>query len=179
MEPSTRGVSGGLGTSLAPFSNNDQQSRSDSGGLGTSLSHNSCCIVPFGLVKLRLTEEVMRDYRRYLNHLTKQLNCRQRIRFLTSCLKNDLIPKFLNFRVPNNGCFEATTVHNFQRRLLRKEISTARTQLDTLVEQTPQLRDKVKLAPRHLLPSLITHTRMQMKQTLRETTGRHNQSRNS
>ena len=49
-----------------------------------------------------------------------------RLRFLSQCLKNDLIPRFLSFRVPQNGCFAPTIVHNFQRRLLKSEVHRAR-----------------------------------------------------
>ena len=98
----------------------------DSRGHGTSEAHSwytamNLATVPFGLLKLRMSKQSVSDYRKYLKALEKQANCQQRILFLTSCLKNDLIPKFLNFRVPSNGCFDPTTVHNFQRRLLRKK----------------------------------------------------------
>ena len=87
---------------------------------------NLATVLPFGLLKLRMSKQSVSDYRKYLKALEKQANCQQRILFLTSCLKNELIPKFLNFRVPSNGCFDPTTVHNFQRRLLRKEIASAK-----------------------------------------------------
>ena len=35
--------------------------------------------------------------------LIKLTNCQQRINFLSSRLQNDAIPKFLSFRVPDNG----------------------------------------------------------------------------
>ena len=35
----------------------------------------------------------------------------------------DAIP---DFRIPNNGCFERTTVRNFQRKLLREQLSKAK-----------------------------------------------------
>ena len=52
-----------------------------------------------------------------------------RKRFLENCLRNDVLPSFLKFRVPENGCFERTLVHNFQLRLLRRELTETIKQL--------------------------------------------------
>lgn len=37
-----------------------------------------------------------------------------------------LIPMFLKFRIPNNSCFELTSIHNFKIRLLKKELLKAK-----------------------------------------------------
>ena len=133
QQPNTitqRGDSRGLGTSEAPQphlppSKTDSRGHGapeaskvatrdppivDSRGHGTSEAHSrytamNLATVPFGLLKLRMSKQSVSDYRKYLKALEKQANCQQRILFLTSCLKNDLIPKFLNFPVPSNGCF--------------------------------------------------------------------------
>ena len=49
-----------------------------------------------------------------------------RIGFLNNCLKTDIIPQFLRLRIPNNGRFDDKSVHEFQKKLLKKEIVKAR-----------------------------------------------------
>ena len=134
----------------------------DSRGHGTSEAQSwyNLPTVPFGLLKLRMSKQSVSDYRKYLKALEKQANCQQRISFLTSCLKNDLIPKFLNFRVPSNGCFEPTTVHNFQRRLLRKEIASAKEHQKKLTETLDGTRAKLRGLSPGIKFSLIKHLRL-------------------
>ena len=66
-------------------------------------------------------------YKSYLRYKKAVVDtCSLRIRFLEKCSKADIIPKFLKFRIPNNGCFDDKSVHDFQKRLLRKEIISAK-----------------------------------------------------
>ena len=37
-----------------------------------------------------------------------------RLKYINECLKADIVPRFLKFRVPNNGCFDDKSVHDFQ-----------------------------------------------------------------
>ena len=69
-----------------------------------------------------------KDYLNYNKVIDKNDKCNERIRFLTKCRENDIIPKFLTFRVPTNGAFDDQSVHNFQQRLLLKEIDCAKKQ---------------------------------------------------
>ena len=74
------------------------------------------------------------SYALFMAYRRKRLkieNTRFRQRFLLDCQKNDIIPRFLKFRVPENGCFEERIVHNFQKRLLRREIAEASRLLET------------------------------------------------
>ena len=65
---------------------------------------------------------------RLLGISLKRIDCwKQYLHYERSLLKREnskylVIPKFLNFRIPNNGCFEPTAVHNFQRKLLKEEL---------------------------------------------------------
>ena len=62
-------------------------------------------------------------WKQYLDYKRTRLkieSTRLRIRFLETCWYADIIPKFLNFRIPNNGCFDETAVHTIQRNLLKK-----------------------------------------------------------
>ena len=65
-------------------------------------------------------------YIEYRRALEKMIRCMCRIQYLEKCHQADIIPKFLMFRVPENGCFVPTMVHNFQRNLLKSEMIEAR-----------------------------------------------------
>ena len=147
----------------------------DSRGHGTSEAQSlyNLPTVPFGLLKLRMSKQLVSDYRKYLKALEKQANCQQRFSFMTSCLENDLIPKFLNFRVPSNGCFEPTTVHNFQRRLLRKEIAWAKEHQKELTEPLEVTRAKLRGLSAGIKLSLIKHLRLHIANLRLENKERH------
>ena len=82
------------------------------------------------------------------------------------CLQADIIPRFLKFRVPENGCFEPTVVHNFQRNLLKVELSKAKKTKETHSNIIETKRTLLKnLAPINLIPSIVFHTRQTVKQT--------------
>ena len=88
--------------------------------------------------------------------LEKSRTARLRILFLEACLNNDVIPTFLRFRIPENGCFEPTIVHNFQRRLLKTELNKARQQLSCTIKRLDAARGTVREGfPSCLLPSVL------------------------
>ena len=66
-----------------------------------------------------------KEFLQYQTALEKFENNYLRIEFLKNCKASDIIPKFLTFRIPNNGCFDNSIVHNFQKSLLNKEIVKA------------------------------------------------------
>ena len=79
-----------------------------------------------------------------------------RINFLESCLRADIVPNFLRFRVPNNGCFDDKSVHDFQKRLLRKEIFAAKQDLDTGKQKLSEKRKDLQSRVAHkLIPSIV------------------------
>ena len=89
------------------------------------------------------------------------------IKFIDNCVRADLIPCFLKFWVPNNGCFDNKSVHDFQKGLLRKELVRARQDLKSANERLYANRQAIKNAvPEKLLPSIILHTRI-ARRTLR------------
>ena len=72
----------------------------------------------------------------------------------------DLIPRFLKFRIPNNGCFDEKTVHNFQKQLLKKELCRAKQDLEKTQGHLEEKRDALRnTAPDKCIPSIILHTR--------------------
>ena len=104
-----------------------------------------------------------KGWKYFLNYkklIEKTVNCDQRIIFLQNCKKADIIPKFLKFRIPNNGCFDDNAVHTFQKSLLQKEISKAKEQLKILNNQSQDklyiLRDHT---PAKCIPSVLFHIR--------------------
>ena len=94
--------------------------------------------------------------------------------FIRRCLKNDLIPNFLKFRIPANGCFEQATVHIFQKRLLRKELSKAVTAQNEAQEPLERARNKLRdSVPQHLLISIVFNNRQFLRGETRGITLRH------
>ena len=96
-----------------------------------------------------------------------------RIKFLENCNRAEMIPSFLKFRIPNNGCFDGKSVHEFQRQLLSKEIVRAKNDLKSQNTSLDEKRDKLKrIAPTNCLPSIVLHTRNERsrnRQTQRRT----------
>ena len=122
--------------------------------------------IPFRLlaISLKRTEcwKVFLDYQR---SLMKLVNCMCRITFLEQCYQADIIPKFLKFRIPENGCFEPTVVHNFQQNLLKRELNKAKKLKEThqnVVHTTrTMLRDSISAK---LIPPVAFYTRQTVKQ---------------
>ena len=106
--------------------------------------------LPNKLLKTELQRnECFKLYLEYKTAVKKLDNCQLRISFLEKCRDSDIISKFLNFRIPTNGCFDQTSVHNFQRGLLIKETGKAKTLLSEC-----QIRvDKKRFALRKKVPN--------------------------
>ena len=131
----------------------------------------SAMILPLSWMnRLLRRSESLAIVRRYFNTVLKAQNNRMRIGFLTKCLENDLIPKFLMFRVPNNGCFESKTVHNFQRKRLKKEIGEALRERGAFDGKIKEVRLEVKRnVPETLWDSVMFHLRIRLKNNHCET----------
>ena len=87
------------------------------------------------------------------------MKCEQRVVFLGNCKKADIIPKFLKFRIPNKDCFNEESVHQFQKKLLHKEIIKAKGNLKYLEENICEFKKEViKNVPENLLESVWSHT---------------------
>ena len=97
-----------------------------------------------------------------------------RIVFLEKCLINDVIPNFLRFRIPENGCFEPTIVQKFQRRLLKAELGKARSIFEHAINRLNDARCVLKENCRVLLlPSVILFIRYHRRVTNGEISARH------
>lgn len=75
----------------------------------------SMFILPYKLLTIELKRSnCWKQYIIYERHLSKLENNKLRIKFLETCKRSDIVPKFLKFRIPSNGCFRDETVHKFQ-----------------------------------------------------------------
>ena len=102
--------------------------------------------------------ETILDYER---SLMKCENCKCCIQFIENFRSADVIPKFLKFRIPNNGCFQRTAIHNFQRKLLKQELFKAKKTLAEHKLKVKERRDILKgFLLQKLLPSVLFFTRV-------------------
>ena len=112
----------------------------------------------FLAISLKRTQ-CWKPYLDYERSLMKRENCKCRIQFIENCRSTDVIPKFLKFRIPNNGCSEPTAVHNFQRKLLKQELFKAKKALAEHELKVKERKDILKgFLPRKLLPSVLLFT---------------------
>ena len=114
------------------------------------------------------------EYLQYQKHLKKIQNSRLRIAFLQKCKHSGIIPRFLKFRIPNNGCFEEKTVHEFQIKLVRRELIQAKEDLKSLLTQLNVKRVNLqKKAPDNCLPSIVVYTRLSCERIRKQVTQTH------
>ena len=67
------------------------------------------------------------------------------IDFLNSCLKNNIIPKFFQFRVSNKDLRNSTAYRQCQIKLLKQEISNKKRNLRTLRRDLTSVRNELSL----------------------------------
>ena len=94
---------------------------------------------------------VGKQFLKYEDHLLKIVNCQLRIKFLQNCKRADIIPNFLRFWVPTNGCFDERPIHEFQWKLLHKDFTRATQDLDNL---NIELNEKRSTEERRSTPML-------------------------
>ena len=133
-------------------------------------------ILPLRLLALEFRRSsCYKEYLQYINTIIKVENNSLRIKFLDKCKRSDVIPKFLKFRIPNNGCFDEKSVHDFQRQLLTKELHKAKGDLQKLNRTLDDKRHQlITVVPEKCLPSVVIYSRMARHGTRREQSERHN-----
>ena len=121
--------------------------------------------IAFKLFNLELIRhDCWKDFLQYRKALRKAESHSLRINFLENCLKADIIPRFLTFRIPNNGCFNDKAVHEFQVRLLKREIFTGKEEKKLSLEKLTENREKLKVKlPEKCIPSVILHCRYNLR----------------
>ena len=87
----------------------------------------------------------------------KALKMEKRAKFLCKCVEFNLIPNFLRFRVPNNGVFNDVAVNNFQRRLLKNEVSRTHRMMKELSNDISVCRSLVQTKIPSILWGSIVH----------------------
>ncbi len=111
------------------------------------------------------------DYRKALINQEKNL---RRISFLQQCCDADIIPRFLTFRIPENGCFEATVVHNFQVKLLKTELNKAKKTIEKRAKTVEDRRIALRpVVPDRLVPSVVLFCRIEVSNTKEELVKKH------
>ena len=111
---------------------------------------------------------------KYFRTLTKRENTIQRINFIVSCRAADITPRFLRFRVPDNGCFEPTVVRNFQRKLLNQELKRARDLLNVHNKSIIRLCNEVRtIVLSAYIPSIVFNSRYIINTTRKTKRQRH------
>ena len=133
------------------------------------------------LLPLRLLETSLKrsdgwnEYLDYTKSLVKLEHNHLRINCIESCRSADIIPQFLKFRVPNNGCFEPTIVHNFQRKLLKEELAKAKQNLEQNINNVESKRTALKnKVPPDLIPSVAVYSRCEVRETRLKVQSTHN-----
>ena len=124
--------------------------------------------LPRRLLALELKRrDCWKDFLLYQRTLIKLANNKTRIDFLEACKHACIIPKFLKFRIPQNGCFDDNSVHEFQKRLLNVEISKAKETQNSLQEKLNIARDTLKhKTPTKCLPSVVLYTNIERRQQI-------------
>ena len=121
--------------------------------------------LPYRLLSSELSNnDCTKSFLQYRKTLEKLEKNRLRVQFITSCLKADIIPRFLKFRIPNNGAFDEKSIFEFQKGLLRKELFRAKQDLQNLNEKRRAVQQH---APVNLLPSIAVYTRLHCKEVRR------------
>ena len=138
-------------------------------------------ILPKRLLAIALKRHgVEQLYNAYQNSLLKRVNCRLRITYINKCLQADIIPRFLKFRVPENGCFDPQMVDNFQRNLLKAELSKAKQLMETHNNNIMDKRNSLKESlPDALIPSVVVFSRLAMAEAAKNVQKRHDNKLNN
>ena len=64
-----------------------------------------------------------KSFLEYVRARKKMINGIQRTDFLKTCLDNDLIPRFLAFHVPSNGCFDDARTHTTREEYAQRHLT--------------------------------------------------------
>ena len=132
--------------------------------------------LPRKLFKIELERnDSWKNFLRYQTALRKSVDQTVRLKFLDNCLKSHIVPKFLKFRIPNNDRFDDKLVHDFQIKLLRKEIFKANTEKLKTSGNLEETRNRLKTSiPRKCIPSLVLYTRHDNKTYRNTLSTKHN-----
>ena len=128
--------------------------------------------LPRHLLTLQLQRsDCWKEFLQYEKHIKKLENNRLRLKFLESCKHADIIPRFLNFRIPNNGSFDKKSIHDFQCSLLRKEMISAKENHEKITNRLAEKRSELqKKCPIKCLPSIVFQVRLKRSEIIEKNT---------
>ena len=129
--------------------------------------------LPFRLLATELLRnDCEKEFYHFLRLTTKVQASSLRVKFLSNCKQADVIPRFLRFRIPTNGCFDNESVRSFQRKLLHKELVRAREEETVKIDQLEDcINDIHTKAPLKTLPSIDFYARSFREKTYRRLVG--------
>ena len=95
------------------------------------------------IIRRRYDGDVLKKIRR-LEKLDFQLRkCDLDVEFLQTCLDNNLIPKFVRFKVTNSALKSSKAYRDCQLRLLKQELTNKKSARRTFVAQSKKLKDEL------------------------------------
>ena len=132
-------------------------------------------LLPYRLLALELRRnDTWSVFLRYQRCLEKQHASDLRVQYIKNCMEADIIPRFLRFRIPNNGCFDNQSVHEFQKKLLKKELIQARADNQKVVSNLNEKRELLKhCISDQLLVSVAFYSRQQGRECRRQISATH------
>ena len=106
------------------------------------------CRFPWGksfadIIRGRYDEDTLTMVRKLEKLDFKTRKCQLDVEFLQLCVDNNLVPKFLNFKVTNGMLRASKTYRDCQRKLLKQELSNRRTQHRTKSKEFKNIKDKL------------------------------------
>ena len=122
--------------------------------------------LPLRLLAIELQRSsCVKQYNNYLRAINKLQVNSLRIKFLENCKQANIIPHFLKFRVPTNGCLMTTQSNYFngicsRKRLLERKVII---RIKYWNWRNAEMTSKVKHQPTHSLQSFSTHASTKTK----------------
>ena len=93
------------------------------------------------IIRKRYDENVLSKVRR-LEKLDFKVRKRELdVEFIQLCIDNNLVPKFVQFKVPNSALRSSKTYRDCQNKLLKEELSNKRSSLRTKRNELKKLQD--------------------------------------
>ena len=98
------------------------------------------------ILRHRYGEQVLKIYRDCEKLDYKIKKTEEDIHFLTSCIRNKLTPKFVNFKLYSSRIRRTSFYSDFQKKLLEQELNEKKTQKRTLVSRFSVISSNLKAA---------------------------------
>ena len=97
------------------------------------------------VIRKRYGDDIVKKVRQFEKFDFKYRKTLLDLDFLDNCLKNNIIPKFVQFRVSNNGLRHSSTYKQCQIKLIQQEVSNKKRRLRTLKRDLSSVRHELSL----------------------------------